>query len=93
MSQANIGLIGLAVMGQNLVLNMNDSGFVGAVFNRTTSKGDDFLEGAAAGTQVTSADERQRGSHCAAVRTTPGRNADARPTTPPRGHRRVGRWL
>ena len=52
MSQAHIGLIGLAVMGQNLVLNMNDSGFVVAVFNRTTSKVDDFLQGAAAGTQV-----------------------------------------
>ena len=52
MSQADIGLIGLAVMGQNLVLNMNDSGFVVAVFNRTTSKVDDFLQGAAGGTQV-----------------------------------------
>ena len=52
MPQADIGLIGLAVMGQNLVLNMNDSGFVVAVFNRTTSKVDDFLRDAAAGTNV-----------------------------------------
>ena len=40
---ADIGLIGLAVMGQNLVLNMNDHGFVVAVYNRTVSKVDDFL--------------------------------------------------
>ena len=38
----DIGLIGLAVMGQNLVLNMNDHGFKVAVFNRTVSKVDDF---------------------------------------------------
>ena len=50
--QADIGLIGLAVMGQNLVLNMNDHGFVVAVFNRTVSKVDDFLQGPAKGTQV-----------------------------------------
>lgn len=50
--KANIGLIGLAVMGQNLVLNMNDHGFKVAVFNRTTSAVDDFLADAAKGTQV-----------------------------------------
>ena len=43
MSNADIGLIGLAVMGQNLVLNMNDHGFTVAVFNRTVSKVDEFL--------------------------------------------------
>src|ERR1700712_3299940 len=48
----DIGLIGLAVMGQNLVLNMNDHGFRVAVFNRTTSKVDDFLADEAKGTQV-----------------------------------------
>ena len=48
----DIGLIGLAVMGQNLVLNMNDHGYKVAVFNRTTSKVDDFLAHEAAGTQV-----------------------------------------
>jgi len=49
MAQADIGLIGLAVMGQNLVLNMNDKGFSVAVFNRTVSKVDDFTTGPAAG--------------------------------------------
>jgi 6-phosphogluconate dehydrogenase len=43
--QADIGLIGLAVMGQNLILNMNDHGYTVAVFNRTVSKVDTFLEG------------------------------------------------
>jgi 6-phosphogluconate dehydrogenase len=52
MTQADIGLIGLAVMGQNLVLNMNDHGFTVAVFNRTVSKVDDFLKGPAKGTHV-----------------------------------------
>ena len=50
--KADIGLIGLAVMGQNLVLNMNDHGFQVAVFNRTTSTVDEFLDGPAKGTQV-----------------------------------------
>ncbi|MFC2049329.1 decarboxylating NADP(+)-dependent phosphogluconate dehydrogenase [Chlamydiota bacterium] len=50
--QADIGLIGLAVMGQNLVLNMNDHGYVVAVYNRTVSKVDEFLEGPAKGTKV-----------------------------------------
>lgn len=49
---ADIGLIGLAVMGQNLALNMNDHGFVVAVFNRTTSKVDEFLNGPAKGTKI-----------------------------------------
>ncbi|HZN59337.1 MAG TPA: decarboxylating NADP(+)-dependent phosphogluconate dehydrogenase [Planctomycetota bacterium] len=40
---ADIGLIGLAVMGENLVLNMEDHGYRVAVFNRTTSKVDEFL--------------------------------------------------
>ncbi|MBS3733489.1 MAG: decarboxylating NADP(+)-dependent phosphogluconate dehydrogenase [Phycisphaerae bacterium] len=50
--QADIGLIGLAVMGQNLVLNMNDKGFTVAVFNRTVSKVDDFVNGPAAGRET-----------------------------------------
>ncbi len=50
--QADIGMIGLAVMGQNLVLNMNDHGYTVAVFNRTTSVVDAFLAGPAKGTQV-----------------------------------------
>ncbi len=48
----DIGLIGLAVMGQNLVLNMNDHGYKVAVFNRTTSKVDEFLADEAKGTEV-----------------------------------------
>ena len=48
----DIGLIGLAVMGQNLVLNMNDHGFKVCVYNRTTSKVDEFLAQEAKGTQV-----------------------------------------
>jgi len=48
----DIGLIGLAVMGQNLVLNMNDHGYKVAVFNRTTSKVDDFINNEAKGTNV-----------------------------------------
>jgi 6-phosphogluconate dehydrogenase len=47
--QADIGLIGLAVMGQNLVLNMNDHGYTVAVFNRTFAKTTDFLDGPAKG--------------------------------------------
>ncbi|HLU47091.1 MAG TPA: decarboxylating NADP(+)-dependent phosphogluconate dehydrogenase [Planctomycetota bacterium] len=42
-TKCDIGLIGLAVMGQNLVLNMDDKGYSVAVFNRTTSKVDEFL--------------------------------------------------
>src|SRR5688572_5718600 len=51
----DIALIGLAVMGQNLVLNMNDHGYRVAVFNRTVSKVDDFIKEEAAGTQVVGA--------------------------------------
>ena len=51
-ANCDIGLIGLAVMGQNLVLNMNDCGFKVAVFNRTVSKVDDFINEEAKGTQV-----------------------------------------
>ena len=43
--KANIGLIGLAVMGQNLVLNMNDHGYAVAVYNRTVSRVDEFEGG------------------------------------------------
>ena len=53
MEKADIGLIGLAVMGQNLVLNMADHGYRVAVFNRTTSKVDEFIEGPAKGTSIT----------------------------------------
>ena len=50
--QADIGLIGLAVMGQNLVLNMADHGFQVAVFNRTASKTDEFMAGPAKGKKI-----------------------------------------
>lgn len=52
MPEADIGMIGLAVMGQNLVLNMNDHGYTVAVYNRTTSVVDEFLKGPAQGTKV-----------------------------------------
>jgi 6-phosphogluconate dehydrogenase len=47
--KADIALIGLAVMGQNLILNMNDHGYTVAAYNRTVSKVDDFLNDAAKG--------------------------------------------
>ena len=56
MVKADIGLIGLAVMGQNLVLNMNDHGVRVAVFNRTVSRVDEFLAQGAKGTPI-------RGAH------------------------------
>ena len=52
MSQADIGLIGLAVMGQNLVLNMSDHGIQVAVYNRSTDKVDAFLAGGAKGKSI-----------------------------------------
>jgi 6-phosphogluconate dehydrogenase len=51
-NECDIGLIGLAVMGQNLVLNMDDHGYRVVVFNRTTSKVDDFVDDQAKGTKV-----------------------------------------
>jgi 6-phosphogluconate dehydrogenase len=57
--QADIALIGLAVMGQNLILNMNDHGFTVVAFNRTVSKVDDFLNNAAKGTKVIGAHSLQ----------------------------------
>ncbi|MCX6914392.1 MAG: decarboxylating NADP(+)-dependent phosphogluconate dehydrogenase [Verrucomicrobia bacterium] len=50
--KADIAVIGLAVMGQNLILNMNDHGFTVAAYNRTVSKVDDFLNDGAKGTNV-----------------------------------------
>ncbi len=52
MSTYDIGLIGLAVMGENLVLNMESHGFSVAVFNRTTSKVDHFINGRAKGKNI-----------------------------------------
>lgn len=50
--QGDIAVIGLAVMGQNLILNMNDRGFTVVAYNRTTSKVDEFLANEAKGTQI-----------------------------------------
>jgi 6-phosphogluconate dehydrogenase len=50
--QCDIGLIGLAVMGRNLALNMADHGFQVAVFNRTTRKVDEFMAGDAGGKAI-----------------------------------------
>lgn len=55
MQEADIGLIGLAVMGQNLVLNLQDHGFRVSVYNRTHSKIDEFLVGPAQGTNIVGA--------------------------------------
>ena len=52
MADSDIGLIGLAVMGENLVLNMASNGYQVAVYNRTTSKVDDFISGRAAGKSI-----------------------------------------
>src|SRR6476620_12535475 len=49
---ADIALIGLAVMGQNLILNMNDHGFTVVAFNRTVAKVDEFINKEAKGTNV-----------------------------------------
>ncbi len=52
---ADIGVIGLAVMGRNLILNMADHGYTVAAYNRTTEKVDEFLAGDAAGRSVVGA--------------------------------------
>ncbi len=52
MAKADIGLIGLAVMGENLILNMESKGFTVACFNRTVSKVDRFIEGRAKGKNI-----------------------------------------
>jgi len=53
MAQHDIALVGLAVMGQNLVLNMANNGYDVAVYNRTTSTTDEFIAGNAAGKSIT----------------------------------------
>jgi 6-phosphogluconate dehydrogenase len=57
--QGDIAVIGLAVMGQNLILNMNDKGFTVVAYNRTTSKVDDFLNNEAKGTKILGAHSLQ----------------------------------
>ncbi|MEI6755410.1 MAG: decarboxylating NADP(+)-dependent phosphogluconate dehydrogenase [bacterium] len=51
-NQSDIGVVGLAVMGQNLILNMNDNGYVVTAYNRTTSKVDEFIANEAKDTNV-----------------------------------------
>ena len=52
MAQADIGVIGLAVMGENLILNMESKGFTVACYNRTVEKVDAFLAGRAKGKKI-----------------------------------------
>jgi len=52
MGKADIGVVGLAVMGENLILNIESKGFTAACFNRTVSKVDDFIEGRAKGKNI-----------------------------------------
>ncbi|HEQ71121.1 MAG TPA: decarboxylating NADP(+)-dependent phosphogluconate dehydrogenase [Spirochaetia bacterium] len=55
MKQADIGVVGLAVMGENLILNMESRGFTVACFNRTVNKVDHFLSGRARGKNISGA--------------------------------------
>src|SRR5450631_2700260 len=52
MEKADIGLVGLAVMGENLILNMESRGYIVAVFNRTVDKVDKFVAGRAKGKKI-----------------------------------------
>ena len=52
MEKSKIGVIGLAVMGENLVMNMESKGFRVSVYNRTTEKVTHFLQGRARGRQI-----------------------------------------
>ena len=51
-AKSDIGLVGLAVMGENLVLNMESKGFQVSVFNRTVEKVDRFISGRGAGKNI-----------------------------------------
>ncbi len=52
MAQADVGLVGLAVMGENLILNMESKGFTVACYNRTVEKVDRFIQGRAKGKNI-----------------------------------------
>lgn len=52
MKKSDIGLIGLAVMGENLVMNMESKGFTVSVYNRTTEKVEKFVNGRAKGKNI-----------------------------------------
>ena len=55
MDKANFGLIGLAVMGQNLVLNIEQNGFSVVVYNRTAARTEEFMDGPAKGKNIQAA--------------------------------------
>ncbi|MFS8118603.1 MAG: NAD(P)-binding domain-containing protein, partial [Microcoleus sp.] len=55
MTKQNFGLIGLAVMGENLALNVESRGFSVAVYNRTTDKTDEFMAKRAPGKNIVAA--------------------------------------
>ena len=59
MSKAHFGLIGLGVMGENLVLNAERNGFSSVVYNRTYAKTEEFLAGAGAGKDIQGATDLQ----------------------------------
>ena len=59
MSKSHFGLIGLGVMGENLVLNAESNGFSSVVYNRTYSKTEDFLKGLGAGKNIQGATDLQ----------------------------------
>jgi len=64
--KADMGLVGLAVMGENLILNMESKGFTVACYNRTTSKVDDFIAGRAKGKKIIGCRSEKR--LCAALK-------------------------
>ena len=55
MKKSDIGLVGLAVMGENLVMNMESKGFTVSVYNRTVEKVDNFVNGRAKGKNIVGA--------------------------------------
>lgn len=55
MKKSDIGLVGLAVMGENLVMNMESKGFTVSVYNRTVEKVDHFINGRAKGKNIVGA--------------------------------------
>ena len=59
MTKSHFGLIGLGVMGENLVLNAERNGFSSVVYNRTYSKTEDFLKGQGAGKNIQGATDLQ----------------------------------
>ena len=77
MSKAHFGLIGLGVMGENLVLNAERNGFSSVVFNRTYSKTEEFLQGRGLGKNIEEAETLQLPTRVLRDRRKPGVTADA----------------